>query len=106
MQLELKFALLYDDHKSKMNAEFVDMAYLYIMPRCCEVALGDQWQLQCMLSVLSIGRGACSKESMAHLTMVQFGNGQMHIQYNWTWWPSTSKMDVSVAEVGHILKDQ
>jgi hypothetical protein len=106
MQLELKFVLLYD-HKGKMNDNFVDMAYLHIIPRHCKVALGDLWQLQCMLSILSIGREACSEESTAQLIMVQFGNSQLHIQYhNLTWWPSTSKMDVNVAEVGHILKDQ
>jgi hypothetical protein len=42
-QLELKFVLLYAHHKNKMNDEFMDMAYLRIKPRCCNMALGDQW---------------------------------------------------------------
>jgi hypothetical protein len=29
--------------KSKMNNEFMDMAYLHILPKCCKQALGDQW---------------------------------------------------------------
>jgi hypothetical protein len=28
---------------SKMNDEFVDMAYLHITLRCCKVALEIQW---------------------------------------------------------------
>jgi len=105
MQLELKFVLMYADHKSKTNDKFVDMAYLHVIP------VVAKWHLEtngnynaCSAFYLSKGRGA-SSESRTHNGAV--GNSQTHIQYHtWTQWPSTSKMDVNVADVGYILEDQ